>query len=60
MSGLFLSELIFFLVAELIGFVLGWRLFAWAAEQGRAEAEHDIETLRTALSEAQVRRARAT
>ena len=60
MAGLVLSQLIFFLIAELAGFALGWRLFAWSQAGRRRESEAEIETLRTALSEAQVRRARVS
>lgn len=58
MAGLILSQLILFLAVELAGFALGWRLFAWAHAGRRRQSEREIETLRTALAEAQVRRAR--
>jgi len=60
MIGLFLSEAILFAAAVLIGFAIGWRLFAgFAAERRRAE-ERAVEHLRQALTEAQVRRARSS
>jgi hypothetical protein len=60
MIGLFFSEVILFVAAALIGFAIGWRLFAFlASERNRADAR-DVEALRTALSDAQVRRARIT
>ncbi len=59
MIGLFLSEAFLFAAAALIGFAVGWRVFAaFASERKRAE-ERAIEQLRQALTEAQVRRARA-
>jgi hypothetical protein len=60
MIGLFLSEAILFAVAALAGFGIGWRLFALAAANRRSDAERDVEALRTALAEAQVRRARSS
>lgn len=59
MIGLFLSELILFAVAALAGFVLGWRVRVYAASVNLRAAQNDVDALRTALSEAQVRRARA-
>ena len=60
MIGLFLSEAILFAAAALIGFAAGWRArVLFAARRGR-EAEREIEHLRSALSEAQVRRARSS
>jgi hypothetical protein len=58
MIGLFLSEAILFAVAALAGFAIGWRLYALGASRRKALAERETEALRTALSEAQVRRAR--
>lgn len=58
MIGLFLSEVILFVVAALIGFAIGWRIRALAAARRMADERHDVEFLRSALSEAQVRRAR--
>jgi hypothetical protein len=59
MDGLIFSEALLFLAAGLRGFAAGWRLRAQAqAVQVRA-AEADLDALRRALSEAQVRRARA-
>ena len=59
MIGLFLSEVVLFAVAALLGFAIGWRVFSWSdARRRRAEEQH-ISALRSALSDAQVRRARA-
>jgi hypothetical protein len=60
MIGLFLSEAILFAAAALIGFAVGWRLFAMLASARQRDEEHTIEQLRRALTEAQVRRARAS
>lgn len=59
MLGLFVSELILFMAAALAGFAVGWRLCLIAGRDRRVTAERDVEDLRTALSEAQVRRARS-
>jgi hypothetical protein len=59
MLGLFVSELILFLAAALAGFAIGWRLYLTASRERRRTAARDVEELRTALSEAQVRRARS-
>lgn len=58
MIGLLFSQAILFVVAALTGFVIGWRLYVLAAASRKSVAERDAETLRAALSEAQVRRAR--
>lgn len=58
MIGLLLSQVILFAAAGLIGFALGWRLFAFLAGQRRRTEQREIDQLRSALSEAQVRRAR--
>lgn len=58
MLGLFLSQLSLFAAAALLGFALGSRLYGLANARRRAAERRDIETLRTGLSEAQVRRAR--
>jgi hypothetical protein len=58
MIGLFLSEAIHFVVAALVGFALGWQLNALATAKRRAADRQDVEALRAALSDAQVRRAR--
>lgn len=58
MIGLILSEVILFVVAALIGFAVGWRLYVTLAGQRRRADAQDIEQLRSALSEVQVRRAR--
>lgn len=60
MIGLVLSELTLIAAAGLIGFAAGWRLFVFAAAERRRAGEHEVEQLRAALSEAQVRRARAS
>lgn len=60
MIGLFLTELIMIVVAALAGFAAGWRLYALAGASRKDEAEREIEILRAALSEAQVRRARVS
>lgn len=59
MLGLFLSEAILFVAAGLVGFALGWRLFAGLAMERRRAEERTVEQLRQALTEAQVRRARS-
>ena len=59
MIGLFLSQAILFAAAGLIGFAVGWRLFAIVSASRRREEDQTIEQLRGALTEAQVRRARA-
>jgi hypothetical protein len=58
MIGLLLSQVILFAAVALIGFALGWRLFAFLAGQRRRGEQREIDQLRSALSEAQVRRAR--
>jgi hypothetical protein len=58
MLGLFFSQVILYVAAVLIGFAIGWRLYAVAAAGRKGEAARDVETLRQALSDAQVRRAR--
>lgn len=58
MIGLFFSEAILFAAAALIGFAVGWRLFAAFAARRRREEEREVERLRAGLTEAQVRRAR--
>jgi hypothetical protein len=59
MTGLFLSEAILFFAAALIGFALGWRLYALAHASRRRDEERHLQNLRSSLSEAQVRRARS-
>lgn len=57
---LFLTEVILFVVAGGLGFAAGWRAFAmYAGARMRAE-ERDVEDLRHALTDAQVRRARGS
>ncbi|MET0181748.1 MAG: hypothetical protein ABW199_02560 [Caulobacterales bacterium] len=58
MIGLIFSEIVLFLVAGLLGFAAGWRLSAHAAGVRQRAVEEDIDALRLAVSEAQVRRAR--
>lgn len=60
MTGLFLSEAILFIAAALIGFALGWRLYALALATRRRDEERHMQNLRSSLSEAQVRRARSS
>ena len=59
MVGLFLSEVVLFAAAALIGFAVGWRIFMLVDARRRRSEDHHINTLRAALSDAQVRRARA-
>jgi hypothetical protein len=59
MIGLFFSEAILFIAAALIGFAAGWRLHGIAAARRRRAEERHNDALRAALSDAQVRRARA-
>ena len=59
MISLFISEAILFVAATLIGFAVGWRLNLVGAESRRIVEEREVEHLRHALSDAQVRRARA-
>jgi hypothetical protein len=59
MIGLFLSDVVLFAIAALLGFAIGWRAYARSdALRRRAEDQH-LNALRAALSDAQVRRARA-
>jgi len=58
MIGLFLSEVVLFAVAALLGFAIGWRAFVFFAGERRREEARDIQRLRSALSDLQVRRAR--
>ncbi|HVZ99452.1 MAG TPA: hypothetical protein VG841_03970 [Caulobacterales bacterium] len=57
MIGLFFSVLILYLIAALAGFAAGWRLRVHAASLAARAAERDVENMRAALTEAQVRRA---
>jgi hypothetical protein len=59
MVGLFLSEAILLIAAGLIGFAIGWRGHELIAGARRREEERAVDRLRSALSDAQVRRARA-
>ena len=57
---LFLTELALFVIAGGLGFAAGWHAFdRLEAERRRAE-ERDVEDLRHALTDAQVRRARGS
>lgn len=58
MIGLILSEAILFIAAGLIGFAIGFSARTSASSRRMADERRDVEYLRTALSEAQVRRAR--
>jgi hypothetical protein len=60
MIGLFLSEAILFAAAALVGFAAGWRLYALVAAGRRHAETRDVEQLRAALTDAQVRRARVS
>ncbi len=60
MLGLVASELILFAVAALLGFAAGSWLYASFARRRRESERRDIEQLRSALTEAQVRRARVS
>lgn len=60
MLGLFLSQVILFVAAALVGFAVGWRVYALIAGARTRGEERDIEDLRHALTEAQVRRARGS
>lgn len=57
MIGLFLSEVVLFVVAGLGGFAVGWRLQSGDAEDKLRRIRDDIDNLNTALTDAQVRRA---
>lgn len=58
MIGLFLSEAILFAAAGLIGFAIGWRLFSLVNASRRRDDDRELEELRAAWGNAQVRRAR--
>jgi hypothetical protein len=58
MIGLILSEAILFIAAGAIGFAIGFAARASASRRRMADERRAVEYLRTALSEAQVRRAR--
>lgn len=60
MIGLFLSEAILFAAAGSMGFGIGWWLYSSVAAQRRDLELRETEQLRTALTEAQVRRARTS
>jgi hypothetical protein len=57
MIGLVLSEIILFVIAIAIGFVAGWRLRAYMADTQNRASEDELIALRSAITEAQVRRA---
>jgi hypothetical protein len=60
MAGLILSQVFLFAAAALLGFGLGWRAYGMIAGQRMRAEERDIEELRHALTDAQVRRARGS
>jgi hypothetical protein len=60
MIGVIFSEVLLFGAAVLLGFAVGWRLYTAIGAQRRVAEERDIERLRAALTEAQVRRARGS
>ena len=60
MIGLFFSEVILFAVVVLAGGVLGWRIQAHAVAERKRVLDGDIDALRAAWSDAQVRRAART
>lgn len=60
MIGLILSEVILFAAAALVGFAIGWRIRTLAGARRMSEERREVEHLRGALSEAQVRRARTS
>jgi uncharacterized protein HemX len=60
MIGLILSQVILFAVAAILGAGIGWYAHGAAGAQRRNEAARETEQLRTALTEAQVRRARGS
>lgn len=47
-----------FAIAALLGAGIGWRAYVMLAAQRRAAQARETEQIRTALTEAQVRRAR--
>ncbi len=57
MIGLFLSETILFIVVAVAGFVIGWRVQAYAVAERMRLIQRDTDKLREAWSNAQVRRA---
>lgn len=59
MLSLFVSQALLYLAAAAIGFALGWRLYALVNAERRDLEAQEVEQLRAALNEAQVRRARA-
>ena len=59
MLGLFSSLVMLYAAAAVIGFALGWRLYAFLDGERRDHEAREVEHLREALAEAQVRRARA-
>ncbi|HET9230565.1 MAG TPA: hypothetical protein VFO00_04720 [Vitreimonas sp.] len=58
MIGLILSEVILFMAVGLLGFAIGYSARSLASSRRMADERRDVEYLRSALSEAQVRRAR--
>jgi hypothetical protein len=60
MIGLFLSEVVLFAVAALLGFAVGWRAFVFIAAERSKDDAREVQRLRSALSDLQVRRTRIT
>lgn len=60
MIGLFFSEAILFAAAALIGFAAGWRARVFFTARRTKDEAREVDQLRGALSEAQVRRARVS
>jgi hypothetical protein len=57
---LLLTAVSLFVAAGLLGFALGWWIFAMIVGARMREEERDVEDLRQALTDAQVRRARGS
>ncbi len=60
MLGLFVSQVMAYAALGAIGFALGWTGFNLLHAERRRMAEREVEQLRVALSEAQLRHARAS
>lgn len=59
MIGLIASQTILFIVAALLGFAGGWLLRNFVMRPYLDRVQEDLDQLRRAVGEAQVRRARA-
>ena len=57
---LLLTGVSLFVAAGVLGFAVGWWVFARIAGARMREEERDVEDLRHALTDAQVRRARGS